>query len=128
MRGNKGEWSEVYVFLHLAAKGKLYTGTLGFYMPVLQIIKEEGAIIYEVGERVLIYIQGKKYKSWPRQIFEDKANVLLKHLKDKTKKGTFAIDELQGFLDDILYTRLSAPASSKIDIAHGLVSDCRIFY
>lgn len=47
MSGNKGEWSELYVFLKLLSQGKVYAADEqmkrleNIYYPILRIIREE---------------------------------------------------------------------------------------
>jgi hypothetical protein len=47
--GNKGEWSEIYVFLKLLADGKLNAADAnlnaipGVYYPIIKILRQEAA-------------------------------------------------------------------------------------
>ena len=47
LKGNKGEWSEIYTFVYLLASGKLYAADKDLninpdiYFPVIKIIREE---------------------------------------------------------------------------------------
>ena len=47
LKGNKGEWSEVYVLLRLLADGKIYAADSELnkiedvYFPIIKIIREE---------------------------------------------------------------------------------------
>ena len=47
LKGNKGEWSEIYVLLRLLADGKIYAADDGLnklkdvYFPIIEIIRKE---------------------------------------------------------------------------------------
>ena len=47
IKGNKGEWSEIYVLLRLLADGKIYAADSDLnklediYFPIIKIIREE---------------------------------------------------------------------------------------
>jgi hypothetical protein len=49
IKGNRGEWSEIYVFLKLLATGKIYAADEhlnrieNMFFPIIKIIREEGA-------------------------------------------------------------------------------------
>lgn len=128
MRGNKGEWSEVYVFLKLLADGKIYTADSnlnkidGMYFPVSKVVREEApgdVKEYTTGEMVDVYSDGKKQKSVSRDEFKKQSDFLLSKIRD-SKGSAFPIEETQGFMDGIFCHRLSAPSSEKSDITVGI--------
>lgn len=82
LKGNKGEWSEVYVLLRLLADGKIYAADSELnkledvYFPIIKIIREEtkGEVKeYNAGEMISIYINGSKVKELPATEFESES-------------------------------------------------------
>ena len=125
LRGNKGEWSEIYVLLRLLADGKVYAADSdlnkleNIYFPVIKIIREEnkGEIKeYFTGKRVAIYVNGIKTREVTASEFERESVRLLQEISSESSKGAFSIEATQRFMDDILCCKLSAPASDKSDI------------
>ena len=125
IRGNKGEWSEIYVLLKLLGDRKIYAADSNLnqlediYFPIIKIIREEvkGEIKeYNVGETVSIYIDGVKVKELPTLEFEESAENSLNEIRNKTAKGAFEIVETEKFMEKISCYKLSAPASDKSDI------------
>ena len=125
LKGNKGEWSEIYVLLKLLADGKIYGADSelnkleNVYFPIIKIIREEnkGEIKeYVVGEIISIYINGSKVKELPATEFETESEYLLKEINSKASKGAFSVESTQNFMDEILCYKLSAPAIDKSDI------------
>lgn len=125
LKGNRGEWSEIYVLLRILADEKIYAADEelnmieDIYFPVLKVIREEikGEIKeYKTGEIIELYVNGKRVKGIPKLEFNDEANILLKAINDKNSKGSFPILETQEFMDKIQCYKLSAPPSDKSDI------------
>ena len=125
LRGNKGEWSEIYVLLRLLADGKVYAADSdlnkleNIYFPVIKIIREEnkGEIKeYFTGKRVAIHVNGIKTREVTASAFERESALLLQEISNKSAKGAFSIESTQQFMDEILCRKLSAPASDKSDI------------
>ncbi len=125
LKGNKGEWSEIYVLLRLLADGKIYAADSDLnklenvYFPIIKIIREEkkGEIKeYATGEVISIYINGLKVKDLPIIEFETESELLLNEMNSKASKGAFSIEKTQSFMDKILCYKLSAPATNKSDI------------
>lgn len=81
-KGNKWEWSEVYVLLRLLADGKIYAADselnklVDVYFPIIRVIREEtkGEVKeYNAREMISIYINGSKVKELPATEFESES-------------------------------------------------------
>lgn len=125
MSGNKGEWSELYVFLKLLSQGRVYAANEKVekieevHYPILKIMREEqkGQIIdYVIGEnRINIEIQSNLIMSVSRDEVEDNANTLLKAIA--THSGSFELEEVAAFANGIKVTKIKAPSSDTTDIS-----------
>lgn len=126
IRGNKGEWSEMYVFLKLLAEGKIHAADeelkklKDIYFPIIKIIREEnkGEINeYHVGEEIKIYLNGKEVDSLPSELFEKEANDLISSInKIDGKKAAFSVKKAEKFMEKINCYKLKAPSQEKADI------------
>lgn len=125
LKGNKGEWSELYVFLKLISEGKLYAANADLekvcdiYYPIIKILRLEQ-------DRKIDYIYDKQWI-----IIEDVANhhtirvsvsdfkkyslLLLKEIK-KAKGRSFSVKSLEAFLNSIKCSTLKAKSLDKSDI------------
>lgn len=130
LKGNKGEWSEIYVLLRLLANGKIYAADSDLnrledvYFPIIKVIREEqkGEIKeYSTGDVIVIHINGVKVKEVPALEFENEADILLHDINSKSAKGAFSVENTQNFMDKILCYKLSAPATDKTDITIKIV-------
>lgn len=123
---NKGEWSEVYVFLKLLAEGRLYAADANLnkiksiYYPVIKILKEESGekLEYCINSAItLCNSEGKVLLKIPIQEFSKKSTLLLKRIQEiKGKKGSFAVDGIVTFLQSIKIAGFKAPSKEKKDI------------
>ena len=129
LKGNKGEWSEIYVLLRLLADGKIYAADDGLnklkdvYFPIIEIIRKEtkDETKYAAGAIISIYINDLKVKELPAAEFETEAEFLLNKIKSKTSKGSFSIEKTENFMDKIFCYTLSAPSKDKSDITVKIV-------
>jgi hypothetical protein len=130
LRGNKGEWSEVYVLLKLLAEGRVYAADQNLKAiedicyPILKIIREEvkGQLKkYITGDNIKIYINNKKYKEISKKRFLNESAILLCELRDTKHKGAFQIPKTEKFMKEISCMKLSAPASDKTDIVMKII-------
>lgn len=125
LKGNKGEWSELYVFLKLLADGRLYNGD-GYlnkyddrFYPILKIFRSDSAdrLAYEVNAaKRMILVEGGE-----RRIIEvgqddmrQKAESVLSAIN--RSKGSFDIPEIHPFLQQIGCTTVKAKSTDKADI------------
>lgn len=129
LRGNRGEWSEMYVLLRLLADGKVYAADSDLnrlediFFPIIKIIREEikGEIKeYETGETIRIFINGEQVKELPQSEFDRESDTLLKGILD-SEGSSFALEQTQNFMDKIFCYKLSAPATDKSDIKMKIV-------
>ena len=125
--GNKGEWSEAYVFLRLLGSGRLYAADENLnkledmYFPILKIFRKEQentTIEYDLSndKRVDIYVNGQLTKSLPSAECEAEANYLFEKIAEGGDRA-FGISRTEEFLASIGCHRLSAPSSDKTDIS-----------
>ncbi|RIY31833.1 restriction endonuclease [Psittacicella melopsittaci] len=130
IKGNKGEWSEIYVLLKLLAEGKIYAADSNLnkikdiYFPIIKIIREETrgeCLEYFAGETITIYHNGTKVKELSANVFKQENESLLNELKCKSAKGAFAVENTETFMKGILCYKLSAPAVDKSDISIKIV-------
>lgn len=125
LSGNKGEWSEIYVFLKLLSDGKLNAADASLnaipniFYPIIKILRQENG-------------RNREYKlNGNIQIIDGNSNLLLlnkpiadfinqsKKLFDElkvTKGSSFSFPLIEQFLNSIDVNSLSAISSDKSDI------------
>ncbi|MHA1888814.1 MAG: HpaII family restriction endonuclease [Promethearchaeota archaeon] len=123
--GNKGEWSEIYVFFKLLAEGKLYAadGELkkkkAIYYPIIKIIREDidGKWEYEHQSKINIINGSTKEKicEIPIREFANKASELLNDI-NASDKSSFNIEEIERFMNEIHVKSLKSGSGNKKDI------------
>lgn len=124
-RGNKGEWSELYVFLKLLADRKLYgadsdTNILSeIYYDILSIYRyeKEGKYSYSPkgNDRICVSVGNEKIIEVPTSHFLKYAKVVLEEIKQHDK-GRIQIPEVDEFAKRIHLKNLSAASNKKADI------------
>lgn len=125
MTGNKGEWSEAYVFLKLLAEGKLHAADANLnaianvYYPIVKILRQEAGsnreyvlngdikVIDGNTNKLLITVPIKTFIQQSQQLFTD--------LK-KASGRSFSIPHIEKFLHDIEVHSLTALTTDKSDI------------
>jgi len=126
LKGNKGEWSEVYAFLRLLADGKLFAADEhlnrieNMFFPIIKIIREEvrGTVYeYKAGTMVKICLNGTVLLEAPTDVFDNEAQRLLAEIQTQGGNGTFAVEGTNSFINRIYVNKLSAPAADKSDIS-----------
>ena len=124
MKGNKGEWSEIYTFLKLLADGKLHAADANLekidtiFYPVLKIIREENQIkfIYIRNSNIKITKEGSiTIKEENIENFQEFANKLLRYLKESNGRS-FEFPDVEQFLKSIMCNRLKSQYDKKEDI------------
>jgi hypothetical protein len=124
IKGNKGEWSEMYVLLRLLGEGKIYSADENvhkieeIYFPILKIIREETSTKkceYEIRNKVQIYLNDTLVKEIPTSDFNQEADYLYKQIV-VGKNRTFPIEKTEQFMHEIYCNRLAAPSTDKTDI------------
>lgn len=127
MRGNKGEWSELYVLVKLLADGKLFQSDINLNIDednvydVIKAYKGENDYDLEFDREndVIVYKikNGGKYQVSRKTIEEFKqiTNVLFLGIK-KGKGLSFSIPSVEPILNDFEVQRIKASAGTKADI------------
>lgn len=124
MTGNKGEWSEFYVFLRLLADGKIY-GTDAdlkkiddICFKIFKIMREEykgNKYEYNINDgKIDIYLNNKKLKYVEIDQFKKQADYLFEKILEG--KGAFEIIKTELFMKEIFCQKIKAPSSDKSDI------------
>lgn len=121
--GNKGEWSELYVFFKVLADQKLLPGdaflntSASHFYPVVEIIRNEKGKVSTFTLSAPNVIVNKNSTS-PLQVpitsFDAQAKALFKIIK--TGKSTFTAPIAEGFLNALGATQIKADSKSKADI------------
>ena len=124
IKQNKGEWSELYVFLKLLGDGVLYAADSDLnkikdlYYPLISIIRNENNKIrkYKKEDSTINVVEesGNIILSLPMNEFKDKAKVLLNAIKESDK--TFAVPEIEDFMQTIDSHKVKADSMDKTDI------------
>jgi HpaII restriction endonuclease len=124
LKGNIGEWSEIYALFKLLSNGKLIPGdeniekSHGVFYPIIKILRTEsnGSFEYCINSDIVIISDtNKELLRISMKEFQDKAILLLEIIK-KNKERTFAAPEIESFMKDIKCITLKADSSTKSDI------------
>lgn len=127
IKGNKGEWSELYVLLKLLATGKLYAATdanltkkANFYLPVIKIFGRKylnSTVEYDLHnpKEIKIFINNINKCTISASEFNEKSILLLNRIKEG-HGSSFEIPEIKDFMQDIYCEHHSAPSKDKADI------------
>lgn len=125
LTGNRGEWSEIYVFLKLLADGQLNAADADLniipdvYYPILEILRQESGKtnIYQRNKQIKI-IDGEtssEILSIPIIEFLEKSILLFNSLKE-AEGSSFSFPVIERFLNEIKISSLSASSIEKADI------------
>ncbi len=128
LRGNKGEWSEIYIFLKLMTDGQIYAADRNMeklenvFLKIIKIIREEISsqkYEYYTGEKIKIFLNGTQIEPVvTRSEFAKNKDLLWKLLPALTNEE-HACSEVEPFLSSIYITKLKAPASSRSEFFGG---------
>jgi len=123
--GNRGEWSEIYVFFKLLADGKLYAADSNLkkisdiFYPIIKILRDEIRGKWEYYRNSKIYVINGETSETIREIpisdFKKKAKFLLKQIL-KSKGITFSVPPIEQFMKSIECSTLKANPQQKRDI------------
>lgn len=127
MKGNKGEWSELYTLLKLAADGILYAADENtnkiesIYYDILKIIRNQKDDIWHYVRKGNIKViserTGKEVAIIPISEFKYNAELLLKSIKTtKTNVGSFEVPSIESFANKIKCNTTKAKSIDKADI------------
>ncbi len=125
LTGNKGEWSEFYVFLKLLGDGVLYAADEklrkkeDLYYPLLEILRtEHNEIRHYIKEDIFIKIvdtSGRVLLRLFANEFATKAEKLLSIIQ-KSNVGTFPVPDIEAFMRTIGCFKIKADSRDKSDI------------
>lgn len=121
-KGNKGEWTEIYVFLKLLADGKIYSANPQMeriptsFLNIIKIIREEirgKKFEYFTGQKIKIYLNGD-LKNLPfsldKSVFLKNATELFSIIQS-SNAASFAAPKIQSFLNSIFVNKLKPTGS-----------------
>lgn len=123
MRGNKGEWSEIYALLKLISDRQLFAGNDNFerienlIYPIISIVRDADSESHNfsfVKSLVLIKNEKNTYRI-PVEEFKKQVEILLQILIGKTER-TFEVPTVEEFLKSFNCISLKAKSSKKSDI------------
>lgn len=126
IKGNKGEWSELYVLARLLSYGKLYAADENtkrideLYFPILKILREEGKnkkmeYFINQGAEVNLCVNDEKIKSLDKEEIKAMADYLYSKINDG-EKGSFSIDGATEIMQKLECDKIKASSSDKTDI------------
>ena len=129
---NKGEWSELYVFLKLLGDGILYAADANLnkiedlYYPLIEILrKEDEQVKHYLKDSPNIQVKdndGNIVLKLPMSEFESKSKLLLESINKFD--STFAVPEIEEFMNVIKCTKVKADSTDKSDITL-ILHDCK---
>ena len=125
LRGNRGEWSELYALLKLLADGQLYCGDASQnrqddrFFPILKIFRNDqiDRTAYTVNaakKEILVSRTNDCTIDVSQEEMQTKAHSILNVIKTHT--GTFDIPEIHNFLERIDCKTIKAKSTDKADI------------
>jgi HpaII restriction endonuclease len=122
LTANKGEWSEIYTFFKLLSEKRLYSGDANvnkipnLFYPILKILREEsrGEFEYSFEDNVVVVIGNNEEIRVPSQDFAEKTNELYREIRTNT--GTFALPEIEKFMESVHCYSIKAKSTDKTDI------------
>lgn len=129
LKGNKGEWSEIYVFLKLLAEGKLHSADddlnrlSNVYYPIVAILHRElgDKLMYEPSRegstniKVLDGQSRKELLTIPTATVAKSAKDLLQRI-DMTDQGTLSFIDIEPLLKKLKIDKIKSPSAKKEDI------------
>ena len=124
LKGNKGEWSEIYTLLKIIADKNLFAGDSdlnkieNLIFPIIKVLRYESNGTYEYSyETDLVVITGED-EEFRISIYEfrQKASFLLSKLQQSTS-STFNIPEIENFIHSFSCVSLKAKSGLKSDIS-----------
>lgn len=124
LKGNKGEWSEIYTFLRLLGDGIVYAGDQDLnkiqdlFYPIVMILRQErdSSYNYKLQDKdvVIQTPSGKELLRVTASTFLVEADKLLQAIK--ANDGAFALPSIEAFMNSIHCHSLKASSSDKTDI------------
>lgn len=123
LRGNKGEWSEVYTLFKILADKELSAGDSelnpieDLIFPVIKILRDQtnGTFEFAYDYDLVVVTANNQETRIPIADFEKAASFLFQKLKGKTKT-TFPVPEIEDFIRAYSGSSIKAKSSAKSDI------------
>lgn len=123
MKGNKGEWSEIYTLLKVISDKQLFVGDSNLnkienlIFPIIKVLRDEsnGTFEFSYDNNLVIVKNNNEEKRISINEFQKQALFLLKKLKEKTG-STFSIPEIEEFVNSFNCYSIKAKSSVKSDI------------
>ena len=123
LKGNKGEWSEIYTLLKLLGDKEIYVGDENLnkipdlLYPIIKILRDEnnGNYEYSVNDNLILITGEDDSFSISIVEFKQKSELLLNKIKE-AHSSSFDVPEIEDFLSQIKCSTLKAKSSSKTDI------------
>lgn len=123
IKGNKGEWSEIYTLFKLLGDKQLFLGNKeiekleGIVYPILRVLRTEnnGDFEYSIEDEIILISGGEEVLKIEISEFKTKAKFLLEKIKTN-KERTFSIPEIEAFMQSINCLSLKASSTAKTDI------------
>ena len=129
LSGNKGEWSEIYIFLKLMSDGKVYAADKNMnrltnvFLNIIKIIREEyknQKYEYYTGPIVKIFLNNAEVApSLDLSDFQSAKDALWDVLKSAPRGNGITCDTVEAFLSSIYVTKLKAPAAQQNEFFGG---------
>ncbi len=124
LKGNKGEWSEIYTLFKLLGDGIVHAGDQNLnkiqdlFYPIIMILRQEkeGNYHYRLENKDVV-IQtptGEELLRIPASVFLVEAEKLLNAINKND--STFAVPQIEAFMSSIYCHSLKAKSSDKTDI------------
>jgi hypothetical protein len=138
IKGNKGEWIEIYVLLKLLGDGKIYAADENIkkiedvYFPILKILRaEDKAAKYEYAieeseKKIKVYLNGAEIAEYDSAKFATEAKGLFSIITKAGGEATFSADRTEAFIRKIGCSKLKARQLKRILWLSGnLTSRCK---
>lgn len=132
IKGNKGEWSEIYVLFKLLGDGYVNAGDADLnkikdlFYPIIMILRQEkyGSFNYELCNHDVVVQtpKGEELLRMSASVFLKQAENLLSSINEN--EGAFSLPEIEEFMKDIYCYSLKAKSTDKTDIKI-ILHDCR---
>jgi len=122
LKGNKGEWSEIYTLLRLLGDKGIHIGDKNLnkipdlLYPIIKILRDETneSFEYSIRDKIKIIKDNEILFEIEVEEFKKMADLLLTEIKNNDK--TFEVPQIEGFLSLIKCNTLKAKSSAKTDI------------
>lgn len=123
LKGNKGEWSEIYTLLKIISEKKLYAGDKnlnkieGLIYPIINVLRSEsnGTYKYAYDNDIVVIKNNEEEFRIPISEFHKQSIALLQSLRS-AKGTTFNIPETEKFINSFNCHSLKASSTVKSDI------------